>query len=58
MPGLDVIITVGPDPLKFMVEMHQRAFPGTPIIFLSTEYQVRLDSSFTGVRARRSPRKP
>ena len=25
---LDVIITVGPSPLKFMQEVHKRAFPG------------------------------
>ena len=29
----DVIITVGPSPLKFMQEVHQRAFPGVPIVF-------------------------
>ena len=28
----DVIITEGPSPLKFMVEEHNRAFPGVPII--------------------------
>ncbi len=29
----DVIITVGPSPLKFMVETHNQAFPGVPIVF-------------------------
>src|SRR6266550_7539715 len=29
----DVIITVGPSPLKFMVEAHTKAFPGVPIVF-------------------------
>ncbi len=29
----DVIITVGPSPLRFMQEVHQRAFPGVPIVF-------------------------
>ena len=29
----NVIITVGPSPLKFMEEVHQRAFPGVPIVF-------------------------
>ena len=29
----DVIITVGPSPLKFMQEVHQKAFPGVPIVF-------------------------
>jgi signal transduction histidine kinase len=28
----DVIITEGPSPLKFMLEAHDRAFPGVPII--------------------------
>src|ERR1700751_2899668 len=48
----DVIITAGPTPLKFMVEMHDRAFPGVPIVFCLPEF-VRgtppADSSFTGV---------
>jgi hypothetical protein len=29
----DVIIAEGPPPLKFMVEAHERFFPGTPIVF-------------------------
>ena len=31
--NLDVIITVGPSPLKFIKEVHQKAFPGVPIVF-------------------------
>lgn len=31
--NLDVIITVGPSPLKLMKEVHQKAFPGVPIVF-------------------------
>ena len=29
----DVIITVGPSPLKFMEQVHLRVFPGVPIVF-------------------------
>ena len=39
---LDVIITVGPSPLKFMQEVHQRAFPGVPIVFCLPNLEVRL----------------
>jgi signal transduction histidine kinase/ABC-type uncharacterized transport system substrate-binding protein len=50
---LDVIITVGPSPLKFMQEVHQRAFPGVPIVFCLPTLGVPgtpiLDSDFTGV---------
>ena len=49
----DVIITVGPSSLKFMVESHERSFPNTPIVFCgSTEGmldQLKPDSHFTGV---------
>jgi len=49
----DVIITVGPSPLKFMVEVHGRAFPGVPIIFCLPNGTVpggpALDPDFTGV---------
>jgi signal transduction histidine kinase len=49
----DVIITVGPSSLKFMVESHDRSFPNTPIVFCgSTEGmldQLKPDSHFTGV---------
>jgi PAS domain S-box-containing protein len=49
----DVIITVGPSPLKFMQEVHRRAFSGVPIIFCLPIGNVpgspALDSDFTGV---------
>ena len=48
----DVIITVGPSPLKFMVETHKRAFPGVPIVFCLPVWvpsTLTLDSDFTGV---------
>jgi hypothetical protein len=48
----DVIITVGPSPLKFMVETHDRAFPGVPIVFCYPNWvpdSPTLDSDFTGV---------
>jgi PAS domain S-box-containing protein len=49
----DVIITVGPSPLKFMQEVHRRAFPGVPIIFCLPNGNApgapELDSDFTGV---------
>src|SRR5262249_42263268 len=49
----DVIITAGPSPLKFMLEAHQRAFPGVPVVFCLTQGLLpdtpKLDDSFTGV---------
>ena len=57
----DVIITVGPSPLKFMVESHDEAFPGIPIIFCgSTEEMLgglKLDSDFTGTWGVAQPEK-
>lgn len=49
----DVIITVGPSALKFMIETHESAFPGVPIVFC-VPYWVPstlsvLDTHFTGV---------
>jgi ABC-type uncharacterized transport system substrate-binding protein len=56
---LDVIITVGPSPLKFMQEVHERAFPGVPIVFclptLSLPGAPTLDSDFTGVENDMAP---
>ena len=55
----DVIITVGPSPLKFMEEVHQRAFPGVPIVFCLPNGNVpgapALDSDFTGVENDMAP---
>jgi signal transduction histidine kinase len=49
----DVIITVGPRSLKFMVESHETAFPNIPVIFCGgTEEmldELKLDSHYTGV---------
>jgi PAS domain S-box-containing protein len=49
----DVIITVGPSPLRFMVETHERFFPGVPIIFCLPNNKIpgspELDVHFTGV---------
>jgi PAS domain S-box-containing protein len=58
---LDVIITVGPEPLRFMAEEHEKAFSDTPIIFCgSTEEmldELKLDSHFTGVWGVAEPEK-
>jgi len=57
----DVIITVGPSPLKFMQEVHQRAFAGVPIVFCLPSGSVPgaplLDSDFTGVENDMAPGK-
>jgi hypothetical protein len=49
----NLIIAVGPASLHFMIESHERFFPGIPIIFCgsSEEMLERLkpDSHFTGV---------
>jgi ABC-type uncharacterized transport system substrate-binding protein len=55
----DVIITVGPSPLRFMQEVHQRAFPGVPIVFClpigNLPGAPALDSDFTGVENDSAP---
>jgi signal transduction histidine kinase len=56
----DVIITVGPSPLKFMQEIHQRAFSGVPIVFCplgNATGAPALDSDFTGVENDMAPAK-
>jgi PAS domain S-box-containing protein len=49
----DVIVTVGPSPLKFMQEVHRSAFPGVPIVFCLPNGNgpgaPALDPDFTGV---------
>jgi PAS domain S-box-containing protein len=55
----DVIITVGPTPLKLMKEVHQRVFPGIPIVFclptlIAPDSSV-IDSDFTGVESDQRP---
>jgi len=55
----DVIITVGPSPLKFMQEVHQSTFPGIPIIFCLPNGVApgapELDSDFTGIQNDTAP---
>ena len=57
----DVIITVGPASLKFMVESHERSFPNTPIVFCGSTQemldQLKPDSHFTGVWGVAQPEK-
>src|SRR4029077_2121953 len=57
----DVIITVGPAPLKFMQEVHQRAFAGVPIVFCLPNSGApgapALDPDFTGVENDMAPAK-
>jgi PAS domain S-box-containing protein len=57
---LDLIITVGPSPLKFMQEVHQKSFPGVPIVFCLPTPGVPgppiVDSEFTGVENDMAPR--
>jgi PAS domain S-box-containing protein len=49
----DLIIAVGPSPLKFMSDSHQVFSPHTPIVFWSSTAELaeppRLDPDFTGV---------
>jgi signal transduction histidine kinase len=49
----DVIITVGPHPLELIVDIHDRVFPGVPVIFCLPNGLVpsspTLGSDFTGV---------
>jgi PAS domain S-box-containing protein len=55
----DVIITVGISPLKFMQQVHQKAFPGVPIIFClpvgSVPSARELGPDFTGVESDMAP---
>jgi len=57
---LDLIITVGPSPLQFMQEVHQKSFPGVPIVFCLRTPGVPgppiVDSDFTGVENDMAPR--
>ena len=56
----DVIITVGPSPLQFMLETHERAFAGVPVIFClpygPLPGTLTLDAGITGVTKRRRAR--
>jgi hypothetical protein len=54
----DVIITVGPSPLGFMIEKHKTAFPGVPVIFCLPNRLpggFNADSDFTGVDGDTAP---
>ncbi len=57
----DVIITVGPASLRFMIESHERSFPNIPVIFCGTTEemlgQLKPDSRFTGVWGVAQPEK-
>jgi signal transduction histidine kinase len=49
----DVIIAVGPTPVHFLVQSHEKFFADTPVVFCFTTPEMvgnpTLDSSFTGV---------
>jgi signal transduction histidine kinase len=54
----DVIVAVGPSPLKFTFEAHKKSFPGVPVIFCLPNRlpgDVTLDSDFTGVQGDIAP---
>src|SRR5690242_13566134 len=58
VPKPDVIVTVGPSPLRFMSEVHEKFFPGIPIIFCLLDAPsgtFSLDSDFTGVEEQIAP---
>jgi signal transduction histidine kinase len=50
---LDLIVTVGPNSLRYMLESHSRSFPNIPVVFCAaTEemlHHLKLDPDFTGV---------
>jgi signal transduction histidine kinase/ABC-type uncharacterized transport system substrate-binding protein len=55
----DVIITVGPASLRYMLESHSSSFPNIPIVFCGTTEEMlqhlKLDADFTGVFAVAQP---
>ncbi len=57
----DVIITVGPASLRFMIESHERSFQNIPVIFCGTTEemtdQLKPDFHFTGVWGVAQPEK-
>ena len=57
----DVIITVGPASLRFMIESHEGSFQSIPVIFCGTTEemtdQLKPDSHFTGVWGVAEPEK-
>jgi PAS domain S-box-containing protein len=57
----DVIVAVGPAPIRFMAEVHQKYFSGVPVVFCASSEDLagnlKLDSSFTGIWERIDPSK-
>ncbi len=57
----DVIVTVGPASLRYMLEAHESSFPNTPIVFCGTTVEMlghfKLDSHVTGVFGVTQPEK-
>ena len=57
----DVIVAVGPAPIRFMTEVHQKFFPGVPVVFCGSSEGLAgnpgLDTSFTGIWERIEPSK-
>ena len=57
----DLIITVGPSPLKFIAESHQKLFKEIPVVFVGTTPELadnpKLDTHFTGVWEQLEPQK-
>lgn len=57
----DLIIALGPSPLKFIVDAHERAFRDIPVVFGGTSEEQAdhpmLDNHFTGVWERFEPSK-
>jgi PAS domain S-box-containing protein len=57
----DLMIALGPSPLKFLVELHERFFVDIPIVFGGTAQleadNPKLDAHFTGVWERFEPEK-
>jgi ABC-type uncharacterized transport system substrate-binding protein len=49
----DIIVAVGPEPIRFMAEAHHQFFSGVPVIFCGSSEELagnpKLDSSFTGI---------
>lgn len=55
----DVIVTVGPSPLKFMIEVHKKFFPDIPVVFCLPNGILpghpEVDTDFTGVETSWEP---
>ena len=57
----DLVIALGPSPLRFVIEVHERAFKNVPVVFGGTSVEMadypNLDSHFTGIWDRFEPDK-